>query len=311
MANEGISVPARIKDFVTGQVKERFLGLLSSLRPNGAPRILIEDETEVYLQVGRNVWHAPRQLRVELWMSSLARRASLVDEYQKYLAQDIAREAAVDIDKDVQRTFPNTRRFHSEDGQAQLRSVLRAYAAYDPEVAYCQGMNFIAGLLLMYLPSEAHAFAALVVLMEDRKLRSFYHRSMALLQVQLWQLSRLISPALNQHLEALGVVPMLYGASWLMTAFSADFPIPFSARIMDVMLGDQCECALLKASGGSFLNREGWVGNMNSSAFISTHEQPGRGTPVQPRRLARVRGRGAEGASDARQGGGGREANGH
>ncbi|KAG2449368.1 hypothetical protein HYH02_005521 [Chlamydomonas schloesseri] len=109
-------------------------------------------------------------------------------------------------------------------------------------------MNFLTGLLLMYLPTEGQAFAALVVLMEDRKLRSFYHRSMALLQVQLWQLSRLISPALNTHLETMGVVPMLYGASWLMTAFSADFPIAFSARIMDVLLGDQCECALLKVA---------------------------------------------------------------
>eukprot|EP00198_Chlamydomonas_reinhardtii_P009264 XP_001698601.1 predicted protein [Chlamydomonas reinhardtii] len=109
-------------------------------------------------------------------------------------------------------------------------------------------MNFLTGLLLTYLPTEGQAFAALVVLMEDRKLRSFYHRSMALLQVQLWQLSRLISPALNTHLENMGVVPMLYGASWLMTAFSADFPIAFSARIMDVLLGDQCECALLKVA---------------------------------------------------------------
>ncbi|GLI63726.1 hypothetical protein VaNZ11_006787 [Volvox africanus] len=241
--NESSSVPARLKD-LKDSVKERFLGLLGIRQP----KVLLEDEQEVFLQVGRTVWHAPRQLRIELWLSSLARRHSLVSGYQEYLSKDITREAANDIEKDVQRTFPNTRRFHAEEGQTQLRNVLRAYAAYDPEVAYCQGMNFLTGLLLMYMPTEAHSFAALVVLMEDRKLRSFYHRSMSLLQVQLWQLSRLISPSLNQHLEALGVVPMLYGASWLMTAFSADFPLPFSARIMDVLLADQCECALLKVA---------------------------------------------------------------
>lgn len=32
------------------------------------------------------------------------------------------------------------------------------------------------------------------------------------------------------HLEACGVLPLLYGASWLMTCFSADFPASFSAR---------------------------------------------------------------------------------
>ncbi len=55
-----------------------------------------------------------------------------------------------------------------QEGQAALRRVLRAYAAYDQEVGYCQGMNFVAGLLLMYMPGEAHAFGALVMLMEGR-----------------------------------------------------------------------------------------------------------------------------------------------
>lgn len=52
--------------------------------------------------------------------------------------QTISDEAANDIDKDLKRTFPNTKRFKAEEGQASLRKVLRAYAAYDPEVSYCQ-----------------------------------------------------------------------------------------------------------------------------------------------------------------------------
>jgi hypothetical protein len=51
-----------------------------------------------------------------------------------------------------------------------------------------------------------------------------------LLQTHLWQLGRLIPPRLNAHLESHGVLPLLYGASWLMTCFSADFPASFSAR---------------------------------------------------------------------------------
>lgn len=52
--------------------------------------------------------------------------------------QAISDEAANDIDKDLKRTFPNTKRFKTEEGQSSLRKVLRAYAAYDPEVSYCQ-----------------------------------------------------------------------------------------------------------------------------------------------------------------------------
>ena len=51
------------------------------------------------------------------------------------------------------------------------------------QVAYCQGMNFLAGLLLMYMPTPSHAFAGLVVLMEERGLRRFYSHCLSLLQV--------------------------------------------------------------------------------------------------------------------------------
>jgi hypothetical protein len=50
------------------------------------------------------------------------------------------------------------------------------------QVGYCQGLNFVAGLLLMYV-GERHAFAGLVVLMQDRGLRTYYSTDMALLQV--------------------------------------------------------------------------------------------------------------------------------
>jgi hypothetical protein len=30
-----------------------------------------------------------------------------------------------------------------------LLSVLRTYALYNPEIEYCQGLNYVAGLLLM------------------------------------------------------------------------------------------------------------------------------------------------------------------
>ena len=61
--------------------------------------------------------------------------------------------------------------------------MLRAYAVYDPEVNYCQGMNFLAALLLIWMPSEAEAFGGLVVLMQERGLRELYKTDMSALQV--------------------------------------------------------------------------------------------------------------------------------
>ena len=42
--------------------------------------------------------------------------------------------------------------------RAALREVLFAYSALDTEVGYCQGMNFIAALLLRHFPQEVRAF---------------------------------------------------------------------------------------------------------------------------------------------------------
>jgi len=46
-----------------------------------------------------------------------------------------------------------------------------------------QGMNFLAALLLVWLPREDAAYGALVVLMRDRGLRSLYGADLAMLQV--------------------------------------------------------------------------------------------------------------------------------
>ena len=86
------------------------------------------------------------------------------------------------IDKDVGRTFPEVDLFGTERGQQALKNVLLAYAAYDPEVGYCQGMNFLAGLSLLYLPVEADAFGTLVLLMQERGLRDLYTQNMSLLE---------------------------------------------------------------------------------------------------------------------------------
>lgn len=76
------------------------------------------------------------------------------------------------------------RRFATGKGVQSLTNILKAYAAFDPEVAYCQGMNFLAGVLLTYLPSEADAYGALVLLMQQRGLRELYKQDLAWLQVR-------------------------------------------------------------------------------------------------------------------------------
>jgi hypothetical protein len=79
------------------------------------------------------------------------------------------------IKKDCPRTFPTHPYFKNKNlhGQAALSRVLNAYSVQDPEIGYCQGMNFIVGVLLMQLEEES-AFWALCHLMNACGLRWFF-----------------------------------------------------------------------------------------------------------------------------------------
>ncbi|KAK4125753.1 hypothetical protein N657DRAFT_654306 [Parathielavia appendiculata] len=89
-----------------------------------------------------------------------------------------------DIEKDLYRTFPDNVRFKpppSPPGAASpqpalsqpaaepeiitsLRRVLHAFALYNPRIGYCQSLNFLAGLLLLFVETEEQAFWLLNVI---------------------------------------------------------------------------------------------------------------------------------------------------
>jgi hypothetical protein len=54
-------------------------------------------------------------------------------------------------------------------GNNKLYNVLKAYANYDTEVGYVQGMNYVVGLMLFYINNEEPVFWCLVALMHERK----------------------------------------------------------------------------------------------------------------------------------------------
>lgn len=58
------------------------------------------------------------------------------------------------------------------------------------------------------------------------------------LQARLWQISKILPGDLAGHLEQHAVLPVLYASSWLLTAFSADFPLFWSSRVLDVIFTD-------------------------------------------------------------------------
>ena len=57
---------------------------------------------------------------------------------------------------DVRRTYPNHEHFTEEEskGFLGLTNVLKALSGELPDMGYCQGINFIAAVLMLYLSEE-------------------------------------------------------------------------------------------------------------------------------------------------------------
>ncbi|KAF6811865.1 GTPase activating protein [Colletotrichum sojae] len=121
----------------------------------------------------------------------LAKHSGLYDQLLQKKAKDVDVEA---IERDLHRTFPDNIRFkpasmaskpnteperrnddseteEKESGEtdepriiSSLRRVLRAFAIYNPRIGYCQSLNFLAGLLLLFMDSEEQCFWLLNVI---------------------------------------------------------------------------------------------------------------------------------------------------
>jgi len=64
-----------------------------------------------------------------------------------------------DIIKDVHRTFPNHPFFAVQGGPGQkgLENVLKALSITYKEMGYCQGLNFVCALLVLYCNDEVRS----------------------------------------------------------------------------------------------------------------------------------------------------------
>jgi hypothetical protein len=104
----------------------------------------------------------PPELRRWVWAevsgAGAARRAAPPGYFRAAVAGGRAAAAcAHQIALDAPRTFPACAWAQSEAGQASLRRVLLAFAHHNPGVGYCQGMNFVACLLLVALGHDEEA----------------------------------------------------------------------------------------------------------------------------------------------------------
>ncbi|XP_019737894.1 TBC1 domain family member 4 isoform X2 [Hippocampus comes] len=203
-----------------------------------------QDQEDLYRALCQGV---PKSRRGEVWLllchqHRLCRRhpqrqPANDTPYRDLLKQLTAQQHAILVD--LGRTFPNLEYFSAQlgAGQLSLYNLLKAYSLLDTEVGYCQGVSFVAGVLLLHM-SEEQAFDMLKFLMYDLGIRRQYKPDMISLQIQMYQLSRLLHDYhrdLYNHLEVYEISPSLYAAPWFLTLFASQFPLGFVSRIFDFL----------------------------------------------------------------------------
>ncbi|XP_053086399.1 TBC1 domain family member 8B isoform X2 [Pangasianodon hypophthalmus] len=186
----------------------------------------------------------PETLRGELWMlfsgavNEMATHpgyyASLVDE-SVCVSSSIACD---EIERDLHRSLPEHPAFQSDRGISALRRVLTAYANHNPAIGYCQAMNILASVLLLYA-SEEEAFWLLVSVCE-RMLPDYFNRRIigALVdQAVFEEMMRDHLSQLTDHMTELSFLSSL-SLSWFLTLFVSVLPIESSVSVLDCFFYD-------------------------------------------------------------------------
>ena len=180
----------------------------------------------------------PELARTQVWEALIKHYGISQTEvsYRKFLLMP-DNKAVEQIKLDLCRTLTTHKMFEEKNGEGQMKlfRVLKAYSYYNPAVGYCQGMSYLAAILLTVVPEEDAFYGLCHVingmegyfvptmweLLEDGKIFKY------ILAERL--------PEVHAHLQNNGILPLMFICKWFMTMFS-QLPWNTVLRIFDMYL---------------------------------------------------------------------------
>ncbi|EGG13429.1 RabGAP/TBC domain-containing protein [Cavenderia fasciculata] len=216
-------------------------------------KMSIKNKVEKYF---RTKMELPEHQRADIWRSMIELDGmvkskmdtlhpnieSSNDVYMDYLNRK-DEEIENDVATDAVRTFPSPaykkKMIERQQGNRQtLYNVLKAYAIYNPEVQYTQGMNYLALILLCYY-DELDSFWMMDLLIRNHGMNHFFRKNNTLLPSYLKMFeSELMAqlPVLHEHLTNESIKPYMFIPAWWSTIFVYIMPIESVVIIWDYFL---------------------------------------------------------------------------
>lgn len=192
----------------------------------------------------------PDKLRGKLWMlysGAINESQTHAGYYEELCESSIGLLPIAAIETDLHRSLPEHPAFQSHLGIGALRRVLNAYAHRNPSIGYCQGMNMVCSVLLLYA-SEEEAFWLMVALCE-RLLPDYYNNKIIGGLVDQKVLEELVQdymPELHQKLAPLEVLSKI-SLSWFMTIFLNVMSFETALHIVDCFFYDGARVVFMVA----------------------------------------------------------------
>jgi hypothetical protein len=200
-------------------------------------------------KVGRAKWNEFKALvlggipvvyRPKIWAECAGAAALRIPGYYEDLLNRDDHDPLVvsQIAMDINRTLTDNIFFRKGPGVEKLKEVLLAYAQRNPEVGYCQGMNMIAGALLLIMPTAEDAFWVMVTLIETILPKHYYDHSLLTSRADQRVLRSYVStilPNLSDHLDKLGIELEALTFQWFLSVFTDCLSAEALFRVWDVI----------------------------------------------------------------------------
>ncbi|WFD44826.1 hypothetical protein MPSI1_003497 [Malassezia psittaci] len=168
------------------------------------------------------------------------------------------------IDLDLNQCFPLQKPFSGVDGSSRedLKQILHAYALFNPEVGYKEGMCLIVGLLLTHVRAE-DAFWLFDAIVKHYGMQKCYMGNMEQLHIDnavLDELLRITDESVHQRLQDLRIEPMMFWPGWILPLYVRTLPWPTLLRFWDMFLCEgytyvlRTAIAIIRLSRNTLLN---------------------------------------------------------